>query len=155
MKNKIGKNRFYIGGMVLVLLILTISLASAVWPFTGNAQRNNNKCNSCYSNITLTKSFVMRVNDNVLFYAKNFTLSRIGSSNVTIISNACPGQTVLISNYAQRNCGNYTIKASHIIRGVTGISGFPSADIQLSRIIPIVNGRVQSSLDDGTKVALI
>ena len=39
MINKIGINKFYIGGVALVLLILSVSLVSAYWPFTGNAPR--------------------------------------------------------------------------------------------------------------------
>ena len=36
MKNKIGVNKFYIGGITLLLLILSVSSVLAFWPFTGN-----------------------------------------------------------------------------------------------------------------------
>ncbi len=86
-------------------------------------------------NVAIGKIFTMAVNDVVNFDGHNFTLNTIGASAVAIISSACPGNSILVSNNRQINCGNYVIRVTDIISGGTGISGTPTAKITI-----LVNG---------------
>ncbi len=110
MKNKIGKNKFYIVGIVLALLIISVSLASAVWPFTGNVQRNNGPT------VTLGKRFVVTGEPNtgadvpaMVFDKRTYNIVEFGRDHISISGCSGSNRQLDMPIGVIQSCGPYTV----------------------------------------------